>query len=327
MTAALDAVVVGSGPNGLAAAVTLARAGVAVTVLEAADDIGGGTRTAELTVPGLKHDVCSAIHPFGVASPFLATLPLHEFGLRWRRAEIDAVHPLDDGTAGVLWQSLDDTADGLGRDGTRWRSAFGPLVSRFDDIASDALGPLLAVPSHPLAMVRLGVRAGLPATLAGRWFRTERARALFIGCAAHIYRRLDTLASASVGTMMIAAGHSYGWPVAEGGSIAITSALAGLLTSLGGTIVTGTRVTSLHDLPSASVTLFDTTPAAFADIGGDRLPRRRQPLTAAFATGRPPTSLISLCAAGFRGRCRRRGGPRLCMLAAAPSGSSKPKPR
>lgn len=269
-----DAVVVGAGPNGLAGAVMLAQAGLRVTVLEAADTIGGGTRTAELTVPGLKHDICSAIHPFAVGSPYLSSLPLHEHGLTWRWPEVDVAHPLDDGTAGALYRSLDETVAGLGVDGPRWRSVFGPLVRRFDDLATDVLGPVVGVPKHPLGAASFGLRAGLPATVLARWFRTEQARALWAGCAAHIYRPLTGPLTSSVGAVLIAGGHRYGWPVAEGGSAAITRALASLLESLGGTVVTGTTVTSLADLPAADVTLFDTTPNAFAEIVADRLPAR-----------------------------------------------------
>jgi phytoene dehydrogenase-like protein len=270
-----DAVVVGAGPNGLAAAVALAQAGLRVTVLEGADEIGGGTRTAELTVPGVKHDVCSAIHPLGVASPFFSSLPLHEHGLTWRWPEIDVAHPLDDGTAGVLLTSLDATADRLGSDGKRWRAVFGPLVEHIDELTGDVLGPMLKVPGHPVGMLRFGLRAGLPATVLGQSFRTERARALFAGCAAHVYRPLSSLASSAVAAMMIATGHRHGWPVAEGGSMAISRALAGLLESLGGSVVTGTMVRSLRDLPAARVALFDVTPTAFVEIADGRLPPRR----------------------------------------------------
>lgn len=270
-----DAVVVGSGPNGLAAAVTLARAGCRVVVLEASDEIGGGTRTRELTLPGLLHDVCSAIHPFAAASPFLRTLPLAEFGLRWRYAPIDMVHPLDDGTAGVLRRSLEDTALGLGVDGRRWRAVIGPLVPRFDAIAEHALGPLLRWPAHPLALAGLGLRAALPATVVARVFRTEQARAIFVGCAAHLYQSLSGIGTAALGFMFLAAAHSYGWPVAEGGSAAIARALAGLLRYLGGEIITGIEVQSLRDVPTAPVTLFDTTPSAFARIADGRQGVRR----------------------------------------------------
>ncbi|WP_245672968.1 phytoene desaturase family protein [Aldersonia kunmingensis] len=275
MSDTLDAVVVGSGPNGLSAAVTLAQAGLRVTVLERADEIGGGTRTAELTVPGLKHDICSAVHPFGVASPFLSSLPLEEFGLRWRYADIDLAHPLDDGTAGLLSRSIDETADGLGPDAKRWRRMFGPLLRNFDNLAADALGPLLRVPSHPLEMAKLGALSVLPATITARAFKTEAARALFVGCAAHSFRPLGSLMSSALGTMHVVSAHSGGWPAAEGGSAAITRALAGLLESLGGTIVTGCEVKSAGDLPSARVTLFDIGPRAIAEIIGDRMPARR----------------------------------------------------
>ncbi len=269
-----SAVVVGAGPNGLAAAVALAQRGVAVTVLEASPTIGGGTRTEELTVPGVLHDVCSASHPFGVASPFLASLPLTEHGLHWRWAELDLAHPLDEGTAGVMQRSIAETARGLGEDGPRWRGVFGPLTRDFDALADDVLGPILHWPGHPVRFARFGVRAGLPATVLARRFRTEAARSLFMGCAAHMYRPLHGPATASVGTMLIAAGHARGWPVAEGGSAAITRALASLLTSLGGTVETGIRVRSLADLPAADVRLFDTSPADFADIAGTELPVR-----------------------------------------------------
>jgi phytoene dehydrogenase-like protein len=263
------AVVVGAGPNGLAAAVALAQRGVDVTVLEAAEEIGGGTRSAELTVPGLRHDVCSAIHPFGIASPYLRTLPLSDHGLVWRWPEVDLAHPLDGGTAAVMVRSITDTATGLGADGPRWQRTFGPLVDDFETLTPDVLGPLLRMPNHPLLMARFGLRAALPASWLWRRFEGAPAKALFAGNAAHAFVPLTGPATSGVGVMLIGAGHRYGWPVAEGGSHAITKALASLLVSLGGRIETGVAVTSL---PDTDVVLLDTSPSAATRIA--RLPER-----------------------------------------------------
>ncbi len=269
-----DAIVVGAGPNGLAAAVAFAREGFSVTVLEAAAEIGGGARSAELTVPGVLHDVCSAVHPMGVASPFLRSLPLEDHGLRWRWAEIELAHPLADGRAGVLWRSIDATADGLGDAGARWRRLLGPAARAFDTLAEDVLRPVQHVPRHPLALARFGVTAMQPATLVARRLQGDTARALFAGCAAHAMHPLERPATAAIGLMLVAAAHHRGWPVAEGGSGTITSALASLLRSHGGRIETGVRVTSLRDLPPARVTLLDIAPTALVAIAGDRLPPR-----------------------------------------------------
>ncbi|HEY3140379.1 MAG TPA: NAD(P)/FAD-dependent oxidoreductase [Acidimicrobiales bacterium] len=269
-----DALVVGSGPNGLAAAVTLAQAGLSVTVLEAADTIGGGTRTRELAVPGVLHDICSAVHPFGIISPYLTTLPLAEHGLEWRWPEIDLAHPLDGGRAAVFVRSLEETAAGLGVDGAAWRRTFAPLVDQFGALADDVLGPMLQVPRHPITLGRFGVRAMLPATLLARRFKTDEARALFGGNAGHVIHPLNRPATAAAGLMLIAAGHKAGWPVAAGGSQAIATALASLLTELGGKVETGTPVTSLAELPPTRLVLFDTSPSALVDIAGDRLPPR-----------------------------------------------------
>lgn len=270
----VDAVVVGAGPNGLAAAVTLARQGFTVTVLEGADTIGGGTRTEELTVPGVLHDVCSAVHPFAVASPYLATLPLEQHGLQWCWPEVDLAHPLDGRTAGVLVQSLEDTAIGLGVDGHAWRRTFAPLVEGFDELAPELLGPMLHWPRHPLRLAGFGLRALLPAQLLAGRFRTDEARALFGGIAAHAIQPLSRPTTAAFGLILASAGHRRGWPVARGGSRAITDALAGLLTSLGGTIETGVTVQRLSDLPRARVALFDVAPAAMLRIAGDAMPDR-----------------------------------------------------
>lgn len=267
-----DAVVVGSGPNGLAAAVELARSGLSVTVLEAADTIGGGTRTEELTVPGLRHDVCSAVHPFGVISPFLAGLDLAAYGLNWCAPEVDLAHPLDGGRAGVLVQSLDETARGLGADAKAWRRTFAHLVDGFDDLAIELLQPILHVPHHPIRMARFGLDGLRPATWLTHRFVTDEAKGLFAGAAAHAIHPLNRPTTSAIGLMLIASGHRVGWSVAEGGSAAVTNALASLLESLGGTITTGVRVERLSDVPPAKVTLFDVGPAAMARIAGDALP-------------------------------------------------------
>lgn len=270
----VDAVVVGSGPNGLAAAVAVARAGHSVTVFEAEDTIGGGTRTEELTVPGLRHDVCSAVHPFGAASPFLSSLPLAEHGLRWCQPEVDLVHPLDGARAGVMVRSLDDTVAGLGEDGPAWRRTFAPVAGGFDSLTSDLFQPFLHRPSHPIGLVRFGLGALQPATVFARRWKTDEARGLFAGVSAHVIQPLNRPTTASVGLVMLAAGHHVGWPVAEGGSASITDALASLLRSLGGTIETGARVRSLAELPPAEVRLLDLAPRRVVDLAGDELPAR-----------------------------------------------------
>lgn len=274
------AVVVGSGPNGLAGAIRLAQAGLDVTVLEAADRAGGGARSAELTVPGVVHDECSAFHPMGVLSPFLASLGLERHGLRWAWPELDLAHPLDDGRAGVLSRDMALTAASLGPDADRWRRLLGPSADAFDSLADDVLGPILHVPRHPLRLARFGLGAALPATVLVRAFADEPARALFMGIAAHAFGRLDRPLSSSVGMALGAAGHRAGWPVAVGGSQAITDALVSVLSGLGGTVRTGVRVDRLADLPALlggpvpDVVLLDTAAAAAAEIAGDALDPR-----------------------------------------------------
>ena len=267
-----SAVVVGSGPNGLVAAVLLGKAGLRVTVLEAADRIGGGARSGPLLQPGLLHDHCSAVHPMAVGSPVLRDLELTRYGLRWRFPEIDCVHPLDDGSAGVLHQSVARTATGLGPDGARWRQLFEGPSAGYDRLADDILRPLLRVPRHPLRLARFGIPALAPASALARAFRTEQARALFGGVAAHAFTPLHRPLSASIGLGILTAGHRHGWAVAAGGSQSITDALAALLAELGGTVETGVRIRSADQLPPADVTLFDLAPGAVADILADRLP-------------------------------------------------------
>ena len=272
------AIVVGAGPNGLAAAVALAKAGLQVTILESADDIGGGTRTSEAIIPGLLHDHCSAIHPMAVGSQFLAGLGLDRYGLSWRLPEIDCVHPLDGGSAGVLYRSVEATADGMqGADGARWRRLFGKTSANFDALSEDIMGPLLRVPHHPLALARFGAPTVLPASTLARWFRNAEARALFGGVAAHAFRPLHYPMTSAIGLGILTAGHRHGWPVATGGSQSITNALAALLTDLGGKIETGTRIETASQLPPADVTMFDLAPEAVAGILGDRLPSPRCP--------------------------------------------------
>ena len=268
------AIVVGGGPNGLAAAAALAREGVQVTVLEAADEIGGGARSGEAILPGLLHDHCSAFHPMAVGSTFLNSLGLDRYGLSWSWPEIDCVHPLDGGDAGVLRRSVDDTAAALGRDGSRWRLAFGRPSAGFDRLAEDIMGPLLRPPRHPLTLARFGLPTVLPASAFARLFATEKARALFGGVAAHAFRPLHYPLTSAIGLGIITAGHRYGWPVAVGGSGSITAALAAVLLDLGGKIETGVRVAASSELPPADVTLFDLAPGAIAGILGDRLPAR-----------------------------------------------------
>ncbi|MFJ9905827.1 phytoene desaturase family protein [Streptomyces sp. NPDC101152] len=268
------AIVVGAGPNGLAAAVALAHEGVAVTVLEAADEIGGGTRSSEAILPGMLHDHCSAVHPMAVGSPFLHSLDLGRYGLRWARPEIDCVHPLDGGTAGVLHRSVAETATGLGTDGRRWRRLLDGPSAAYDTWSDDILGPLMRLPRHPVRLARFGAPALAPASLLAKLFATEEARALFGGVAAHAYRPLHRPLSASIGLGILTAGHRHGWAVAEGGSRRITDAMAALLLDLGGKIETGVRVRSARELPPTDVTLWDVTPTALADIMGELLPPR-----------------------------------------------------
>lgn len=269
-----EGVVVGAGPNGLAAAVTLALRGVRVTVYEAADTIGGGTRTTERLAPGLLHDDCSAVHPMGVASPFFRSLDLAAHGLEWCYPEIDLAHPLDDAVAAVFVRSLKQTAGRLGPDGRAWAKLFGPIADRFDDIAAEVLRPIAHLPRHPIALAGFGIGALAPATLTARRWRTDQARALFTGVAAHAYYPLTRPTTAAAGLLMLGAGHRYGWPVAKGGSRAVTDALASLLRAHGGRIETGRRVRSLGELPRADVTLLDLSPTGVADLAGDLLPGR-----------------------------------------------------
>ncbi|WP_019875112.1 phytoene desaturase family protein [Sporichthya polymorpha] len=266
------AVVVGAGPNGLAAAAVLAKAGVDVTVLEATAEIGGGTRTSEPIVPGLLVDHCSAVHPIAVGSTVLRDLELDKRGLSWRWPEIDCAHPLDDGRAALLHRSVTETADGLGADGRRWRALFERTSAGYDALAEDILQPLIRFPSHPIRLARFGIPTALPAAVLARGFSTDEARALWGGVAAHAIRPLNRPFTSAIGLGILTAGHKYGWAVAAGGSRSITDALASVVTDHGGRIEVNVHVRAATDLPPADVTLFDVAPGALAEILGDRLP-------------------------------------------------------
>ncbi len=305
-----DAVVVGAGPNGLAAAVAIAMAGFEVTVLEARDTIGGGTRTSTDALPGLVVDECSAVHPLGVASPFLTSLPLADHGLQWAWPEVGLAHPLDGGDAAVLHRSLDTTVAALGDDGERWRRRFAPLVTHHEAFLDEVLRPPLHVPRAPVTLGRFGVAALRSAEgLVSRW-TTDAARALFAGVAAHAMQPLDQPLTGAVGLVLAAAGHAGGWPVAVGGSAAVTSALASLFRNLGGTIHTGVTLRRLADLPRSRVALFDTTPGALVTIAGDAMPARVRRSFARYRHG-PAAFKVDLAVAGgvpwTAEACRRAG--------------------
>ena len=267
-----DAVIVGAGPNGLAAAIELARAGLRVRIYEADATAGGGTRSAELTLPGFTHDPCSTAHPLGVASPFFASLGLEQRGLEWVQPPAPVAHMLAPDRAVVLERSLDDTAAGLGRDGAAWRRLFGPLLHDVDRLLPALLGPIVRPPRHPIALARFGLPALLPASLLGRIaFREPAARALFAGLAAHSMVALEGPLTASFGLVIGMLAHAVGWPFARGGSGQIAAALIAEAESLGVEIHLNTRVDSLAELPAARAVLLDVTPRQVVRIAGDRL--------------------------------------------------------
>ena len=271
---AVDVVVVGAGPNGLAAAITLAREGLSVRVFEAGDTPGGGTRTAELTRPGFHHDVCSAVHPLAAGSPFFRSVPLAEHGCELVHPEVALAHPLDGGRAGVLHRSLADTVRDAGSDGPAWLGLFGPLVRHWDHIGDQLLGPVVRPPRHPVSMARFGLHAVRPAeSVAGR-FGTEEIRGLFAGIAAHGFLPLGKPLTTSFALVLGSLAHVHGWPFVRGGSQRLADALVSYLGTLGGEVVTDHRITSLDELPAHRVVVADITPGQLATIAGDRLGTR-----------------------------------------------------
>ncbi len=281
-----DAIVVGSGPNGLAAAITLARAGRSVVVYEGQATIGGGMRSAELTLPGFVHDVCSTIQGTSVASPFFAGLDLAGHGVELVHPPAPLAHPLDDGRVAMLERSVSATAAGLGADGRAYRRLLGPLVREADRIIPLVLGPLLRLPAHPIAAARFGLPAIRSSVgLARSRFCDEPARALLTGLSAHSMVALDRPTTAAFGLVLAITAHAHGWPLVRGGTGHLADALAAELRSLGGTIVTGQRVASLDELPPARAILFDTTPRALVAIAGDRLHGRYRRRLAGFRYG------------------------------------------
>jgi phytoene dehydrogenase-like protein len=264
-----DAVVVGSGPNGLAAAILLQQNGLSVLLLEGKDRIGGGLRTEELTLPGFLHDVCSAVHPLAAGSPFFETLPLHQHGLEYIYPEVAAAHPFDDGTAALLKHSVEETASLLGADQDAYIRLLQPLVDTWPGMAADVLAPL-HFPKHPIDMARFGLNALIPATRLARRFKTESAKGLLAGMAAHSIQPLTNMATSAIALVLMANGHLKGWPVPKGGSVKIADALASYFISLGGKIDTNRYITSMDQLPSAKAVLFDITPKQLLTIAGHR---------------------------------------------------------
>jgi phytoene dehydrogenase-like protein len=264
-----DAVVVGSGPNGLAAAITLQQAGLSVLVVEGNDTIGGGLRTAEITLPGFKHDICSALHPMALGSPFFSTLPLRAHGLDFIFPTLAAAHPLDGGRAAVLYNSLENTARSLGVDEKSYLKLIAPIVTDWNLIVNDFMGPL-SFPKHPMALANFGLRALPPASFIAKFFSTPEAKALWAGMAAHSVLPLHYVATSAIGIVLMAIAHLKGWPIPRGGSQSIADALASYFRSIGGKIETSLYVRSLDQLPSSHAVLFDVTPKQLLEIAGHK---------------------------------------------------------
>jgi phytoene dehydrogenase-like protein len=266
-----DAIIVGSGPNGLAAGIRLVQEGLSVLIVEAADTIGGGLRTQELIRPGYHHDVCSAMHPMALASPFMKSLQLEKFGLRWIHPVYPAAHPLEDEPAVVLYHDLIETAFHLNEDEKTYRDIIGPMVENWEALTSDFLGPL-RIPSHPFKLASFGLKGMMPATLFKTRFKTERAKALFAGMAAHSILPLDAMMTSAIGLVFHGTAHTGGWPLAAGGSQSIADAMAACFRSLGGEIKTGIEIKSIKQLPSSQAVLFDLSPLQVSRIAGHLFP-------------------------------------------------------
>ncbi len=266
-----DAIVVGSGPNGLAAAIKLRQEGLSVLLIEGRETAGGGTRTAELTLPGFRHDICSAVHPMAVLSPFFSTLPLDRHGLEWNCPEISAAHPFDDGTAAALFPSLYRTADSLGSDKDRYLKLMGPLTERLHDLLPDLLSPFPSF-RHPVQLARFAADALLPATRIAKRFKTDAGKGLWGGVAAHAIQPLSNLITSAIGMILMGASHAGGWPVPKGGAQRIAQALLSYYKSIGGEFRNNFYVRSLAGLPRAGAVLFDVTPRQLLEIAGEALP-------------------------------------------------------
>ena len=271
MARALKACVVGSGPNGLSAAIVLAQAGMQVEVFEAQPTAGGAVRSMELTLPGFVHDFGSAVYPLGAGSPFFSSLPLRDCGLEWVHSPAPLAHPLDDGTAVVLERDLDAAAGALAPDGHAWRSLLRPLVKHWNEIAPELLRPVLRIPKHPFLLARFGMHAVLSAQVLAKRFKSERTRALFAGLAAHSFLALDEPLSSAFGILMAAPAHAVGWPIARGGSQSITNALCSYLAKLGGKVTTSSRVDSLDAFSGYDLILCDVTPRQLVAMAGRQL--------------------------------------------------------
>jgi phytoene dehydrogenase-like protein len=279
-----SAAVIGSGPNGLAAAIVLAQVGLDVEVFEAQPRPGGGARTAEITEPGFHHDLGSAVHPFAAASPFFRSLPLDQHGLQWINSPAALAHPLDDGTAVMLERNLDDAVSALGPSGPAWRKLMGPLVDHWDELLPEVFGPVPLIPRHPLLMARFGVRAFMPATTVAKMFPTERAKALFAGLAAHSFLSLDETVSSAFGMLLGAAAHVVGWPIPRGGAQSITTALCGVLARHGGKVTTSRRVENVGEF-GRDLIMCDVTPRQLLGIAGHQLSERFKRLLRAYRYG------------------------------------------